>query len=108
MTDAFRVDRSNGDLVRSVVPERGEPYEHRCTRENYERIAHYIDDEAGSPVTIERIAEAEQVPMTQVAVALAFLKERGSIEPVHGRKHAAATECVHLDAMIEYHVLKGD
>ena len=107
-TESFRIDRSNGDLVRSVVPTKGKPYEHRCTLDNYERIAHFINDQKGDPVTIEKIAETEVVPMTQVAVALAFLKERGTIQPVHGRKHAAATEDVHTDAMLEYHFLKGD
>ena len=107
-SESFRIDRDNGDLVRSVVPTKGTPYEHRCTLDNYERVAHCIDDQEGDPVTIEKITEAEVVPMTQVAVALAFLKERGTLKPVHGRKHAAATEGVHTDAMLEYHFLKGD
>ena len=107
-TESFRVDRDNGDLVRSVVPTKGKPYEHRCTLDNYERIAHYINDLEGNAFTIEKIAKAEVVPVSQVAAALAFLKERGTLAPVHGRGHAAATEDVHLDAMLEYSFLKGN
>ncbi len=81
----------DGHLVRSVVPARGKPYEHRCPRESFETIAHAVDEfgEAG---------------FTQVAVALAFLKERGVIETRYRRNHAA-TDSVHLDAMTEFHAL---
>jgi len=46
------------------------------------------------------------LPWTQVAVAVAFLKERGCIRPTHGRKHEAATGDVFLDAMTEFHALR--
>lgn len=36
------------------------------------------------------------------AVAIAFLKKRGCVVPVHGRRHAAASPAVCEDAMIEY------
>ena len=35
--EAFRID-PDGCLVRSVVPRRGQPYEHRCTKLAFERI----------------------------------------------------------------------
>ena len=34
----------DGHLVRSVVPARGKPYEHRCPRASFETIAHAADE----------------------------------------------------------------
>jgi len=44
------------------------------------------------------------VTFTNVAVTLAFLRER-SILDVRYRRNYAATHCVHLDAMTEYFAL---
>ena len=44
------------------------------------------------------------VTFTNVAVALAFLRER-SILDVRYRRNYAATDAVHLDAMTEFHAL---
>lgn len=103
-TETFHIDRK-GMLVRSVVPTRGEPYEHRCRPETYEALAHAIDEAADRGCTIEELAASEGVPMTQVAVAIAFLKERGCIS-VEGRRSYPATGSVHLDAMVEFHALR--
>lgn len=91
-------------LVRRVVPRKGQPYEHRCPQEAFEAIA-AAAEEAASGFVLEDLRRATQLPWTQVAVAVAFLKERGCVVPVHGRKHAAASTCVYEDAMTEYHAL---
>ena len=62
-------------------------------------------DECGEAgFTLEALVERETLPFTQVAVALAFLKERSIIETRY-RRNYAATDSVHLDAMTEFHAL---
>jgi len=101
LDETFTVD---GDvLVRRVVPKRGQPYEHTCDRTTYEAVAHAIDDLAGASFTGEEIREAIDAPWTQVMVAIAFLKERGCVVPARRRRSVAATEGIHLDAMLEWH-----
>jgi len=91
-------------LVRKVVPRRGEPYEHRCRRKAFEQVAHAIDELGDETFTLESLVEREDLPFTQVAVALAFFKERGIVETRY-RRNYAATGAVHLDAMTEYFAL---
>ena len=100
--ETFTVE--DGALVRRVVPRKGQPYEHRCPQEAFEAIAAAAEEAAGGFV-LEDLRRATRLPWTQVAVAVAFLKERGGVVPVHGRKHAAASTCVYEDAMTEYHAL---
>ena len=92
-------------LIRKVVPRRGQPYEHRCPRRSLERVAHAIDELGEAGFTIKIIAEHEDLPFTHVAVALAFLRERGIIETHYRHGYAATQVGVHLDAMTEYHAL---
>jgi hypothetical protein len=91
-------------LVRRVVPRKGQPYEHRCPQEAFAAIAAAAEETAGG-FALEDLRRATQLPWTQVAVAVAFLKERGCVVPTHGRKHAAASTSVYEDAMTEYHAL---
>ena len=109
-TDSSRQESSRiegGLLIRSVTPARGrEPYEHSCEQAVYEEVAHTITECAGEPFTMEDIRAATGHPWTQVAVAMAFLKERGCIVPSIKRKHVAASGDTHLDAMIEWHALR--
>ena len=106
--ESFRVE--DGFLVRRVTPKRGEPYEHRCTLATYEAVAHAIDELAGQPFTGEQVQERADLPSTQVFTALAFLRDRGCLEPAHGRRHRAAASIagggVHLDAITEFHALR--
>lgn len=104
-TEAFRVE-PGGCLVRSVVPQRGEPYEHRCTLATFEAVAVAVGVAGPDPVTLEDIRERCGLPWTQVAVAVAFLKERGIIAPAGNRAHAAVGGDAYLDAMTEYHALR--
>ena len=94
----------DGQLVRTVAPARGKPYEHRCPLASFEQVAHAIDEAGGDGFTLETLVAHEGLPFTQVAVALAFMKERGAVE-TRFRRNYAANDCVHLDAMTEYHAL---
>lgn len=100
--EAFEV--ADDHLVRKVAPRRGEPYEHRCPRASFEQVAHAVDELASEGFTLESLVQREDLPFTQVAVALAFLKERGIVETRY-RRNYAATDGVHLDAMTEYFAL---
>jgi len=113
LEETFAVDGPSGHLLRYVVPRRGKPYVHSCSRVIYEEAAYAIDRLDAAPFTLESIVEkmsgcdqSKAPPLTQVAVALAFLKERGCVVPTRGRRHVAATDDVYLDAMIEYHALR--
>jgi len=95
-------------LTRSVTPApgRGDPYQHTCDLEVYEAVAHAIDELNGATFTYEEIRQRTNAPFTQVAVAIAFLKERSIIVPAQRRRSIAATGSgggVHLDAMTEWH-----
>ncbi len=109
-TETFNVDDSRA-LVRSVVPMKGEPYQHRCPYDAYEAVAHAITD-ATSGFNLEDLRTAANIPWSQAAVAFAFLKERSVVVPdrgAGGRNHAAAGATPFEDAMIEYHALReGD
>jgi hypothetical protein len=102
--ESFSVDRE-GALVRSVVPRRGEPYQHRCFPGTFEAVAHAADRAAGEGFTLEEVVEAEGLPFSQVATALAFLKERGCVI-TEGRRSYAAGPGAFEDAMTEYHALR--
>ena len=97
----------DGHLVREVVPRTGEPYEHRCPIDAFNSIAQAIDELGNEGFTLETLFYRENVPWTQVAVALAFLKERGIIDTRFRRNYAATHIGVHLDAMTEYHALEA-
>ncbi|MCC6909440.1 MAG: hypothetical protein IT430_15980 [Phycisphaerales bacterium] len=111
--ESFAVDAASGALLRRVVPKRGQPYEHMCSRAVYEEVAHAIDLMGKAAFTLEEIRskvgggdETSMPPWSQVATAVAFLKERSCIVPGRERKHVAATDDTWLDAMIEYHALR--
>lgn len=98
-----------GSLVRRVVPRRGQPYEHRCPSALFAQIAHAAQELGEQGFSLSSLLEYERsagrdVSFTNVAVALAFLRERGILQ-VDGRRNHAATDSVHLDAMTEYHAL---
>jgi len=101
MIEIFDIERDH--LVRRVVPRRGKPYDHRCPLASFEEVAHAAED-MRTGITLERIRAATDLPFSQIAVAIAFLKERGCLSHEHGRTHAAPAG-LHLDAMTEYHAL---
>ena len=105
--ESFEV--SDGHLVRKVVPHRGNPYEHRCPMASFEQVAHATEELGEQGFTLESLLEYERnagrdVTFTNVAVALAFLRER-SILDVRYRRNYAATTSAHLDAMTEFYAL---
>lgn len=93
-------------LVRRVVPRKGAIYEHVCTKQVYDDVAFAIELEEGGAFTGEEIRSKIDAPFTQVVVAMAFLKERGCIKPVQGRRFQAACATIFEDAMIEWHALR--
>ena len=103
-----RFSVEDGCLVRTVVadPADGRSYRHRCTKDNFETVAHAINETPpeGEGITLDRIRRQEGLPFTQAHVALEFLKERGLVDVRHRRCYPATTD-VYLDAMIEYYAL---
>lgn len=90
-------------LVRTVVRKDGSTYEHRCSLDAYKVVAHFIDEHADAGVTTGELWQGlPDVPCTQSAVALAFLKERGCVDVRWRRCYPASTFLVE-DALIEFH-----
>ena len=96
-------------LIRKGVPARGRPYEHRCPLASFEQISHAAEELSEQGFTLESLVDYERragrdVTFTNVAIVLAFLRERGILD-VRYRRNYAATDSVHLDAMTEYWAL---
>ena len=113
LDETFIVDAASGALLRRVVPKRGKPYEHMCTKQVYDDVTYAIEQMGSASFTMEDIRakagggdEANMPPWSQVAVAIAFLKERSCIVPARERRHVAASDFVYEDALIEYHALR--
>ena len=104
LDESFAIE--DGLLVRRVAPKRGAPYEHTCTKQVYDDVAHAIEKLGAQTFTGEDIQAAIDAPFTQVAVAMGFLKERGCIVPARERRHKAAGDFVYEDALIEWHALR--
>ena len=100
---------ADGHLIRSVTPARGRPYVHRCSRDSFREVLWAGEDLACGGFTLEEIVAHTNLPSTQVAVALAFLKERGCVETRY-RRNYPADRCFYEDGMIEFCALdeKGD
>ena len=103
-----RFEVLDGCLVRTVVdttPGSGgaKAYQHRCTRKAFETIAHAIGETPGSGegTSLAEIVKREDLPFTQVNVALEFLKERGIVD-VRGRRCYPAAITTFEDAMTEF------
>ena len=95
----------DGCLVRTVVKPDGSSYQHRCSLDSYRAVAHYIDEHATDGVTTNSLWDClPDIPCTQAAIALAFLKERGCVTVRHRRCYPASNFFVE-DALIEFHAL---
>ena len=96
----------DGCLVRTVSRTDGRSYTHRCERKVFETVAHAIEEmpAEGLGTSLTEIARRENLPFTQVNVALEFLKERGIVDVRHRRCYPGTT-CVFEDAMVEFLVL---
>ena len=95
-------------LIRTVIfpGDEGRSYTHRCPRKSFEAVAHAIDETprhppGGAGTSLNQIARQEDLPMTQVNVAMEFLKERGIID-VRCRRSYPAAITTFEDAMTEF------
>ena len=88
-------------LVRTVGFPDGRTYTHRCTRDTFREVAFGIEERAAAGVTMESLASDLDLPLTQVNVAMEFMKERGCIE-VRRRRTYPASGWLYEDAMIEF------
>ena len=105
MNETFEM--MSGALARSVVPRRGTPYRHLCDIAVFEEVTYAIDELEGASFTYEDLQTITDEPHTQVATAVAFLKERSCIVWAIRRRHVAATDDCHLDGMLEWHALEA-
>jgi hypothetical protein len=96
----------DGCLVRTVTGAGGRSYTHRCSKAAFEKVAHAIEETPaeGQGTSLIDVVGREDLPFTQVNVALEFLKERGLVDVRHRRCYPA-TRHTHLDAMVEFHAL---
>ena len=106
-----RFDVQRGVLVREVRLSDDRSYTHRCERASFEATAHAIDEAGQRGFTLEELVTATGLPHTQVAVAIAFMKERGCVVTERKRNYPATGNCpapgsarsaVFEDAMIEF------
>ena len=97
--------REHGWLIRIVVKPDGSSYQHRCSLASYRAVAHFIDDHVNEGVTTNGLWDGlPDVPCTQAAIVLAFLKERGCVTIRHRRCYPAS-KFLFEDALIEFHAL---
>jgi hypothetical protein len=96
----------DGCLVRTVVGAGGRTYTHRCSKEAFEKVAHAVEETPaeGQGTSLIDVVGREDLPFTQVNVALEYLKERGLVDVRHRRCYPATLN-THLDAMVEFHAL---
>ncbi len=99
-----RFEIVDGRLVRTVTLPDGRSYMHRCGREAFEAVAHGVDELGDQGVTLEPLAEALDLPNTQVNVALEFMKERGCLV-TRGRRNYPSSDVLFEDAMTEFYAL---
>lgn len=110
-TTAEEFVATSSHLVRHVIPRRGKPYRHRCPRESFEQVCHAAEELGNDGFTLESLAEHEAkagryIPFTHVAVALAFLRERGILDVEYRQNRPACEIGVHLLGMCEFTALE--
>lgn len=86
------------------LPSAGRPYTHRCTLDVFERVSYEISVIGECGATIDMLHRQMHLPHSQVAVAFAFLKERGCVKVYRRRVHPASN-VMYEDAMCEFHAL---
>ena len=97
----FRVQDDHLEMHVTFAQQPDRNYTHRCTRDIFRDVAYAIEDHAAGGTTLDEIVQAIDAPYPQVNVALAFMKERGSVEIRH-RRTFPASNIVYEDAMIEF------
>jgi len=105
LNQTFSVDGDALVLRVNPIPP-GTPYEHRCTRDEFERVALAI---AGAPagITLGEIRATTRVEWMEVATAIALLKARSLVEVTPTRLFVLAPGItdLHADALASYHAL---
>ena len=95
----------DGWLVRTVVKPDDTSYQHRCSLDSYRAVAHYIDEHTTDGVTTNGLWDGlPDVPCTQAAIALAFLKERDCVT-VRRRRCYPASNFMVEDALLQFYAL---
>ena len=92
-------------LVRRVTLDDGSSSAHRCPLDSFKQIVHAIEESGEAGATVMEMAEKEDLPSSQVAVARAFLWERSIIEVGPRRRMRAASPTMVEDALTEFHAL---
>lgn len=98
---AFRVA---DDHLERRVTFRGRPgsdYVHRCTRDVFREAAFAIEDLAAGGTTLTELVDHLDAPSSQVAAALAFMKECGCVEMRRRRVYPTSGQ-LYEDAMTEF------
>ena len=100
---AFEVHR--GRLVRQVRLRDGRGYTQHCTLDVLQQVALLVEARGEAGITTNELWDLlPDLPCTQLAIALAFLKEHGGVETT-GRRTYAASATLYEDAMTEYYYL---
>ncbi len=94
-------DVVDGHLVRIVSGGDGRSYTHRCEPAVFKTVAHAVAETPmeGEGTTMMTIAHQENLPSTQVNVAIEFMKAWGVID-VRGRRCYPASTTAFEDAMV--------
>lgn len=103
--ETFAVE--DGWLVRRVIPKRGKPYDHRCSLDTFREVLFTGEELAAGGFTLEEVVDQTNLPSSQVATALAFLRERGCLDVRH-RRNFPVDRFLYEDGMIEFHALGQD
>lgn len=82
-------------------------YRHRCSRDVYEAVADVVDatPAQGEGVSLQSLSRDADLPLTQVNVALEFLKERGVVV-TRGRRSYRSSDIALEDALVQFHALR--
>ena len=95
----------DGFLVRTACRRDGSSYQHRCSLAAYTAVAGYLKEHAAEGVTTNALWDhLPEIPCTQAAIALAFLKERGCVV-VCRRRCYPASRFFYEDALLEWYAL---
>ena len=94
-------------LVRRALPRTGgEPYWHSCRLATFQAVARAAQAAGSDGFTYTELKETLHLPFSQIATAMAFLRNRGITELRSPRRNFAATRTVYLDAMTEFRGLR--
>ena len=97
---------AHGQLFRHVRTTKGTTYVHTCEESTFKEVCHLVDEQADRPFVYLDLVRLSGLPSTQVATAVAFLKEHGLIVSTSRRRLLGASEDVFLGGMGEWAALE--